>query len=235
MGRGPQNEERSKPVASERPVKNQQRPPRRLYLVTPELGDPASFLRDIGAALDAGDVAAILLRLEKSDERTLINRAKTVAAGIQRRDVALLLDGHPEVAVRAGADGAHLTGIEALAGALPTLRPDRIAGVGGLRSRHDAMLAGEAGADYVMFGDPDRAAGRPSFDAIEERLEWWSELFEAPCVGYAASLDEVAPLAQSGADFVALGDWMWTRVDPPAAVVAEAAGRLTEPASRSVP
>jgi len=222
-------------VASERPVKNQQRPPRRLYLVTPELGDPASFLRDIGAALDAGDVAAILLRLEKSDERTLINRAKTVAAAIQHRDVAVLLDGHPELAVRAGADGAHLTGTEALTGALPTLRPDRIAGVGGLRSRHDAMLAGEAGADYVMFGDPDRDGGRPPFDAIEERLEWWSELFEAPCVGYAASLDEVAPLAQSGADFVALGDWIWTRADPPAAVVAEAAGRLTEPASRSVP
>ena len=57
---------------------NQQRPPRRLYLVTPQLGDPASFVRDVGAALDAGDIAAILLRLEKSDERTLINRAKAV-------------------------------------------------------------------------------------------------------------------------------------------------------------
>ena len=97
----------------------------------------------------------------KADERTLTNRAKAVATAVQRRDVALLLDGHPELAARAGADGAHLTGIEALTSAIPTLKPDRIAGAGGLRSRHDAMLAGEAGADYVMFGDPDQQR-RPS-------------------------------------------------------------------------
>ncbi len=150
----------------------------------------------------------------------MINRAKAVAAVVQRRDIALLLDGYPHLAVRAGADGAHLPGIEALTAALPTLKPDRIAGAGGLHSRHDAMLAAEAGADYVMFGEPDRRGGRPAFDAIEERLNWWSELFEQPCVGYAASLDEVAPLAQAGADFVALGDWIWTQAEAPAAVIA---------------
>ena len=207
-------------------------PRRRLYLVTPLLGDPAVFLRDIDAALTAGDIAAILLRLEKSDERTLVTRAKAVGAIVQRRDIALLLDGYPELAARAGADGAHLTGIEALTAALGMLKPDRIAGAGGLRSRHDAMLAGEAGADYVMFGEPDTRGGRPPVDAIEERLHWWSELFEAPCVGYATSLDEVAPLAQAGADFVALGDWLWTQAKAPAAVIAEVAGRLTVPASR---
>ena len=133
----------------------------RLYLVTPPLGDPASFLRDVGPALEAGDIAALLLRLEPADERALLNRAKSVAAVVQRRDVALLLDGRPELAARAGADGAHLSGIEALTAAIGALKPDRIAGAGGLRSRHDAMLAGEAGADYVMFGDPDRRGGRP--------------------------------------------------------------------------
>src|SRR6202035_5562468 len=111
---------------------------------------------------------------------------------------------------------------------LPTLKPDRIAGAGGLRSRHDAMLAGEASADYVMFGEPDRRGGRPLLDAIEERLTWWSELFEQPCVGYAASLDEVAPLAHAGADFVALGDWIWTQAEAPAAAIAAAAGLLAE-------
>ena len=207
-----------------------QQPRRRLYLVTPQLGETASFARDIGAALQAGDIAAVLLRLEHADERTLINRAKTVAAAVQSRDIALLLDGHPEVAARAGADGAHLTGIEALTAALPTLKPDRIAGAGGLRSRHDAMLAGEASADYVMFGEPDRRGGRPLLDAIEERLTWWSELFEQPCVGYAASLDEVAPLAHAGADFVALGDWIWTQSEAPAAAIAAAASLLSQPA-----
>ena len=59
------------------------------------------------------------------------------------------------------------------------------------------MLAAEAGADYVMFGDPDRRGGRPPFDAIEERLDWWAELFELPCVGYAASLDEVGAAGAS--------------------------------------
>jgi thiamine-phosphate pyrophosphorylase len=198
----------------------------RLYLITPQLGDTASFLHDIGPALKAGDVAAVLLRLDQSDERTLINRVKAVAAVIQSRDVALLLDGHPEVAARAGGDGVHLTGIAALTATLGTLKPDRIAGAGGLRSRHDAMLAGEAGADYVMFGEPDGRRNRPPFDALLERVGWWAELFEIPCVGYAAHLDEVAMLAQAGADFVALGDWIWTEDLTPAAAVAAAGDRL---------
>ena len=100
----------------------------------------------------------MLLRLADSDERTLVNRAKAIAAVVQPRDIALLLDGRPDIAIRAGADGAHLTGIAALTAALGALKPDRIAGAGGLRSRHDAMLAAEAGADYVMFGEPDRSA-----------------------------------------------------------------------------
>ena len=215
---------------------NQQRPLRqRLYLITPQLGDTAAFARDLGAALQAGDIAAVLLRLEGADERTMINRAKAVAAVVQRHDIALLFDGYPQLAARTGADGAHLTGIEALTAAIPMLRPDRIAGAGGLRSRHDAMLAAEAGADYVMFGEDDRRGGRPPFDAIEERLTWWSELFELPCVGYAASLDEIAPLAQAGADFVALGDWIWTQAEAPAAVIALAAGSLAELVGQAAP
>ena len=214
----------------------------RLYLVTPALGDTASFLRDIGPVLEAGDIAALLLRLEGADERTLINRAKSVATVVQRRDVALLLDGHPELAARAGADGAHLFGIEALTEAIGALKPDRIAGAGGLHSRHDAMLAGETEADYVMFGEPERggAAGRnlgknPPFAAVEERVAWWAELFQPPCIGYAASADQIRPLAQAGADFVALGDWIWTHAQGPTAAVKGAAGRLAEVASRTEP
>ncbi len=205
----------------------------RIYLVTPQLGDTAPFVRDVGPALQAGDIAALLLRLAPADERTLTNRAKSVAAVVQPRDVALLLDGHPQLAARAGADGAHLTGIAALTEAIGALKPDRIAGVGGLRSRHDAMLAGEAGADYVMFGDPDRRGSRPPLETIAERLTWWSELFELPCVGYAASLDEVVPLAQAGADFVALGDWVWAQRQAPAAAIAAAVALLSEPAAQA--
>ena len=174
----------------------------------------------------------MLLHLEPADERTLINRAKGIAAIVQRRDIALLLDGHPEIAARAGADGAHLTGPSALTAALSMLKPDRIAGVGGLRSRHDAMLAGEASADYVMFGEPDRQGRRPPFDALLERITWWAELFESPCVGYAATLDEIAPLAQAGADFVALGDWIWTDAQKPVAILGAAGKRLQHSTAR---
>jgi thiamine-phosphate pyrophosphorylase len=213
------------------------KPAPHLYLVTPLLGDTAGFARALPTTLEAGDIAALLLRLEDADERTLINRAKSVAAIVQRRDVALLLAGRAELVARAGADGAHLTGIAALEAALPMLKPDRIAGAGGLASRDDAMVAGERGADYVMFGEPASflaphageglAAGRrPPLAAVVERLAWWAELFQPPCIGYAAYLDEVGALAQAQADFVALGDWVWTHVQGPAAAVAAAAGRL---------
>ena len=128
--------------------------PPRLYLITPPVADPAAFAPQLEAALAAGDVAAVLLRLAEADERTLINRTKILAETVQRRDVALLLDNRPGIVARAGADGAHLSGIEAFAAALALLKPDRIAGAGALLSRHDAMLAAETGADYVMFGDP---------------------------------------------------------------------------------
>jgi len=203
--------------------------PPRLYLFTPPLGDPAAFTPALAAALEAGDVAAVLLRLEAADERTLINRIKAVATAVQRRDVALILDGYPQLAASAGADGAHLTGIAALEAAIGTLKPDRIAGAGGLRSRDDAMLAGEAGADYVMFGEDDSRGQRPPFEYELDRLAWWAELFEPPCVGYAGGLDEVLPLVQVGADFMALGDWIWTHPQGAAAAVAMAASALAEP------
>jgi thiamine-phosphate pyrophosphorylase len=208
-----------------------QRPRPRLYLVTPQLDDTAAFAAALDAALTAGDVAAVLLRLGDADEHTLINRIKTVAAPVQRRDIALILDGRPELAARAAADGAHLTGIEALRTAIGALKPDRIAGAGGLHSRHDAMLAGEAGADYVMFGEPDRRGGRPPFPVLQELLAWWAELFQAPCIGYAAMADEIRPLAETGADFVALGDWIWREPGGAAAAVAKAAQSLAAAAA----
>ena len=200
-----------------------------LYLLTAPLGDTAAFASKLAAVLDVGNIAALLLRLEDADERTLVNRAKTVAAMAQPRGVALLLDGRPELAARAGADGAHFDGIEALTAAISELKPERMAGAGGLRSRHDAMLAAEGGADYVMFGEPDRNGHRSPFAAVIERVGWWAEVFEVPCVSYAGDLGEVSALAQAGSDFVALGDWIWTKEELPAALVAAAAKCLGEP------
>jgi thiamine-phosphate pyrophosphorylase len=200
------------------------RPAPRLYLVTPQ--DTAGLADKLAQALGAADVAAVLLRLPQTDERTHVNQAKALAPIVQDKGAALILDGHPDLAVRAGADGAHLTGTDALNEALATLKPARIAGCGGLESRHDAMLAAEAGADYVMFGEPDENGSRPSFEAIAERIAWWAEVFEIPCVGFAASLDEVEPLAQAGADFIAVGDCVFADTRGCAAALVDVSRRL---------
>lgn len=185
------------------------RPAPRLYLATPEVNDPSHLVGLLPDLLAAADVAAVLLRLKETDQRTMISRIKALAPAIQNAGAALLVEGHVELVARGGADGAHLTGIAALEEALPSLRPDRIAGVGGLVTRHDSMAAGELGADYVLFGEPDAKGERPSAEAIAERLQWWDELFEPPCVGFAASLAEAAEFAAAGADFVLVGDFVW--------------------------
>src|ERR1700731_1944601 len=185
------------------------RPVPRLYLATPEVDDPALLLASLPGLLAGADVAAVLLRLKPVDQRTMISRIKALAPAVQNGGAALLLDGHVELVARAGADGAHLTGIAAMEEALPSLKPDRIAGVGGLTTRHDSMAAGEAGADYVVFGEPYAAGQRPSVEAIAERLEWWAELFEPPCVGFATSREEAYEFAAAGADFVLVGDFIW--------------------------
>ncbi len=206
------------------------RPPApRLYLVTPEIADAQAFAKELEAALSGADVAAVLLRLTTADERTLINRVKILAPVAQRFDSALVLDGLPDIVARGGADGAHLTGLATFEEAVGQLKPDRIAGCGGLQTRHDAMVAGERGTDYVLFGEPDENGDRPTFTAIIERIAWWAEVFEIPCVGYAASREEIAPLVAAGADFVAAGDFLWADPRGAATAIADARSSLRRP------
>jgi thiamine-phosphate pyrophosphorylase len=195
------------------------RPLPRLYLATPIVDDPAPLVASLPALLAGADIAAVLLRLKPADPRGMISRIKAFAPAVQNSGAALLIEGNAELVARAGADGAHLTGIEAMQEALPTLKPDRIAGVGGLITRHDSMSAGETGADYVLFGEPDGRGARPSADAIAERLQWWAELFEPPCVGFAATFEEAKEFAAAGADFVLVGDVIWDDPRGPAAAL----------------
>ena len=197
------------------------RPAPRLYLATPVVDDPSELAASLTGVLAAADVAAVLLRLKPTDQRTMITCAKALAPPIQAAGAAALLDGNVEMVARSGADGAHLTGIAALEEALPSLKPDRIAGIGGLTTRHDSMAAGEAGADYVLFGERDAKGQRPSVEAIAERLEWWAELFEPPCIGFAESGDEAREFASAGADFVLVGDFIWADPRGPAAALSE--------------
>jgi len=190
----------------------------RLYLAIAPVEDPSSLVSSLPGLLAGADIAAVLVHLKESDPRNMISRVKALAPAIQNAGAALLVDGHVDIVARAGADGAHLSGIAALEAALPSLKPDRIAGVGGLASRHDSMSAGEMGADYVLFGEEDAHGHRPALEAIAERVEWWAELFEPPCVAYAASRDEAYELALAGADFVLVGDAVWA--DPRGAATA---------------
>jgi thiamine-phosphate pyrophosphorylase len=197
------------------------RPTPRLYLATSVVDDPSSLATMLPGLLAGADIAAVLVRLKPTDPRSMISRIKALAPAIQNAGAALLLDGQIEIVARAGADGTHVTGITALEEALPTLKPDRIAGIGGLTTRHDSMTAGELGADYVLFGEPDAEGKRPSADAIAERLAWWAELFEPPCVGYAATRDEAYAFARAGADFVLVGDLIWADPRGAASALAE--------------
>lgn len=211
-------------MARNRPENRPETRASRLYLVTPPVDDPDAVANDLADALNAADIAAVLLRLGPGDETAQLDRIKALRILIQSNGAALLLDGHAELAALAETDGAHFNGIEAFKTAAPALKPARIAGCGGLTSRHDAMLAGEAGADYAMFGEPDANGRRPSFDAVLERVDWWAETLTIPCVGYAASLEEAQALAR--ADFIALDQTIWRDVR---AVEKAAVLRMAEP------
>jgi len=188
-----------------------------LYLFTPALraDDLEAFAPTLVGALEAGDVSCVLARLApgaEGDARRIIGRLVEIAAN---GGAALLVDNDPWLAARVGADGAHVSGGDAaLSDALASLKPERIVGAGLLRTRDEAMNAGEAGVDYVMFGEPRRDGLTPPADTTVERVAWWAEIFEPPCVAYAAALEDIALLADAGADFVALGDAIWSAPAP---------------------
>jgi thiamine-phosphate pyrophosphorylase len=212
-------------MARTQPV-NMQVPAPRIYLVTPAVADASVFARDLSAALSSkADIAAVLLRLTPGDERTQINRIKALAPIAQKKGVALVIDGHAGIVARGGADGAQLTGLEPFLAAMETLKPARIAGCAGLASRHDAMTVAERGADYVMFGDAVDGR-RPALSAIVERVAWWTEVFEVPCVAFASSFDEIAPLAAAAPEFIAVGDFIWSDPRGVKAALEDAAKRL---------
>jgi thiamine-phosphate pyrophosphorylase len=191
----------------------------RLVLVTSPVTDTYLIAPVLAAAFRAADVAAVVLRLAAGKDSEQIMRVHSLAPTVQNAGAALLIDERADLVGKTGADGAHLRGIDALRTAMPQLKPEFVAGSGGLATRHDSMTAAELGADYVMFGEPDANGRRPGFDAIRERVAWWAELFQIPCVGYADSLDEAGELARAGADFVALADSIWNSSEGAGALV----------------
>jgi thiamine-phosphate pyrophosphorylase len=192
------------------------------YLITPPLTDAEAFRAPFLAAITALTPASVLLALPEADERTQINLIKALAPLAQEAQVAVLVNTAAHVAVRGGADGVHVAGAGLVTVSRETLKGDRIVGAGGLTSRHDAMDAGEAGADYVMFGEPRGDGSALSLSALVERATWWAELFETPCVAYAADPAAIEPLALTRAEFLALGPWCFADLTGAAKALTEA-------------
>ena len=202
------------PVVEEGP-----RPPTQLYLITPPIADAVLFTPALEAILDAGEVSTVLLRIQATDDGSAKKIVRDLIPMMQRRGIAVLIEGWSAIIARAGADGIHVVdGRRGLTEALDSFKPERIVGAGGVRSRHDAMVLAETGVDYVLLGEPARDGRTPPLDAVVERTAWWAELFEIPCVAFAPDLAAVPLLADAGADFVALGEAIFNAADPVAAM-----------------
>jgi thiamine-phosphate pyrophosphorylase len=193
----------------------------RLYLVTPVSAGP-TFADTLARALDAGDVAAVQLRLKDASDdhwRQTIDALRPVA---QYRDVAFLLNDRADLVRQTGCDGVHVGQTDMPAReARALIGPSLTLGVTCHDSRDLAMTAGEDGADYVAFGAffPTATKEAPT-RAEAEILAWWSELMELPCVAIGGITPEnCRPLVQAGADFLAVVGAVWAHPDGPAAGV----------------
>jgi thiamine-phosphate pyrophosphorylase len=197
-----------------------------IYLVTPLLEEAAPFLPALREALAAGGIASVLLRHAKMEAEALRRLIGEIAPPVQEAGAALMVACDPKTARETSAEGVHVSGAgEDLAAAIKLLAPQRMVGVGGLETRHDAMVAGENGAEYVLFGDWDAPL---EGDALIERVQWWAELFNIPCVAMAGSLAGIKPLAEAGADLIMLGDCVWNDPRGPAEAVREARRAVCE-------
>lgn len=196
----------------------------RLYLITPPVLEPGPFAEDLSRALDGGDVACVQLRLKDADDDAIRTAARALAPIAQARDVAFIMNDRPDLAMETGCDGVHVgQGDTPYADARATLGADRIVGVTCHDSRHLAIEAAEAGADYVAFGaffptNTKDASGHPE----PEILTWWSELMEVPCVAIGGiTAGNCGTLVNAGADFIAVVSAVWGHAEGPAAGVRE--------------
>lgn len=195
----------------------------RLYLLTPPvIADLDAFARELEAALEAGDVAALQLRLKPADEAAIRAAAAKLAPIAQARGVAVILNDRPDLVAELGLDGVHVGQSDAsYAEARRLVGPDRMVGVTCHDSRHLAMEAAEAGADYVAFGaffdSPTKAAPTR---AEPELLSIWQETMETPCVAIGGiTAANARGLAAAGADFLCVGSGVWDHPEGPAAAV----------------
>jgi thiamine-phosphate pyrophosphorylase len=194
----------------------------RLYLVTPAALDPMRFRDALTQALDAGDVACVQLRLKDAGDDEIRRACGILLPVAQRRGVAFLLNDRPDLAAQAGCDGVHVGQQDApYEEARRLLGSDRIVGVTCHDSRHLAIEAAEAGADYVAFGAFFPTTTKPSrYRPSPDLLAWWSEIMTVPTVAIGGITPvNCAPLVAAGADFLAVVSAVWDHPDGPGAAV----------------
>ncbi|MGY4800302.1 thiamine phosphate synthase [Teichococcus aerofrigidensis] len=193
-----------------------------LYLITPPRIDPGRFPDLLARALDAGEVAALQVRLKDVPEDELRRAIDALRPVAQSRGVAVLMNDRADLAVAHGCDGAHLGQEDGdHAAARKLLGPDRTLGITCHGSRHLAMEAGEVGADYVAFGAFFPTATKQAEHRAEpEILTWWTEMFELPSVAIGGiTAANCAPLVRAGADFLAVVGAVWSHPEGPEAGV----------------
>jgi thiamine-phosphate pyrophosphorylase len=195
----------------------------RLYLITPpRLDDLAGFGRSLAHALDGGDVAAVQIRLKDVDDGIIVAVVNALSPIAAARDVAVILNDRPDLAASLGCDGVHVGQEDApYAEARRLMGRDRIVGVTCHDSRHLAMEAAEAGADYVAFGAVYPTATKDPKTRCElEILSIWQESMQTPCVAIGGiKVDNAREVARAGADFVAVSAGVWSHDEGPAAAV----------------
>ncbi len=204
----------------------------RLYLITPPaLDDLGAFGRDLAVALEGGDVAALQIRLKDVPDEAIAAAVQALAPIARARDVAVILNDRPDLAARLGCDGVHVgQGDMSYKEARKIMGPSAMIGVTCHDSRHLAMEAAEAGADYVAFGAffPTTTKDAPT-TADLEILSIWHETMEVPCVAIGGiTADNAAGLAAAGADFVAVSAGVWKHPRGPAAGVAAINAAIVE-------
>ncbi len=196
----------------------------RLYLITPPvIADLAAFGRDLAHALDAGDVAALQIRLKDVPDEVAAAAVDALAPIAQSRGVAVILNDRPDLAARLGCDGVHVGQDDApYAEARRIMGREAMIGVTCHDSRHLAMEAAEAGADYVAFGAFFPTTTKDARTRAEpEILTIWQETMEVPCVAIGGiTADNAEGLAAAGADFLAVSGGVWNHPEGPAAAVA---------------
>jgi thiamine-phosphate pyrophosphorylase len=194
----------------------------RLYLITPATIDLAAFKPRLEAALAAGDVAALQVRLKGAPQDEIAAAVEALAPITRRHGVALILNDDPALASRLRCDGVHVgQGDAPYADARKIMGAAAMIGVTCHDSRHLAMVAADAGADYVAFGAffPTRTKDAPT-TAVPEILTIWQETMQTPCVAIGGiTVETAAQLATAGADFLAVSAGVWAYPAGPAQAV----------------